>query len=195
MLPIKNSHWNWLIYKAKHPGTGRYYFFVDKCLPFGASISCSHYQRFSNALKSIAEYLTGKKLHIANYLDDFLFVDVEEQACNRQVNIFLELCCQINILVSLEKTEWALYRIVFLGILLDGGNLLLCVPLDKRYKALKIINNFLCRNKATIRQVQELTGYLNFLCRAVFPGRSFMRRMYAKVNSKQGKKLKPYHHI
>ena len=39
-----------------------------------------------------------------------------------------------------------------------------------------------------------MTGFLNFLNRAIVPGRAFMRRMYAKFTGLD-KKLKPHHHI
>ena len=51
VLPLSRASWRWLIMKACNPETFRWQFFVDKCLPFGASISCSHYQRFSDALR------------------------------------------------------------------------------------------------------------------------------------------------
>ena len=44
-----------------------------------------------------------------------------------------------------------------------------------------------------------LTGYLNFLTRAIFPGRAFTRRIYTKYSKVLGKeglfKLKHYHHV
>ena len=49
-----------------------------------------------------------------------------------------------------------------------------------------------------MKQVQSLTGFLNFLNRAIMPGRAFTRRMYAKLSTKNGKSgeiLKPHHHI
>ena len=52
-LGIKKNHWKYLVMKAISPLDGKTYYFVDKCLPFGASISCSHFQRFSNAVKHI----------------------------------------------------------------------------------------------------------------------------------------------
>ena len=43
-LPIKPEDWKWLILFAYHPISGKKFYFVDKCLPFGASISCVHFQ-------------------------------------------------------------------------------------------------------------------------------------------------------
>ena len=55
------------------------------------------------------------------------------------------------------------------------------------------------RKKAMIKQVQVLTGYLNFLTRAIFLGRTFTRRMYTKCaqmeEGKNQKKLRPHHHV
>ena len=52
----------WLIMKAKNPKDGFWYYFVDKCLPFGSSISCTHFQRFSNSIAFILKRYTGKSL-------------------------------------------------------------------------------------------------------------------------------------
>ena len=49
-LGIQKNQWNLLILAAKSPADQQWYFFVDKCLPFGASISCAHFQRVSDAI-------------------------------------------------------------------------------------------------------------------------------------------------
>ena len=36
---------------------------------------------------------------------------------------------------------------------------------------------FLHRKKATLREVQSLTGLLNFACSVIVPGRAFLRRL------------------
>ena len=59
---------------AQNPKTGEWEYFIDKCLPFEASISCAHFQQVSNALIHVAEVRTATV--ITNYLDDFLFVAI-----------------------------------------------------------------------------------------------------------------------
>ena len=201
ILPLAPSSWPWLVMMAKHPISGQVQFFVDKCLPFGASISCSHFQEVSDALKHIIEHLTGRHFTVTNYLDDFLFVSATRNHCNYMVRRFLDLCSQIRFPVSLEKTEWASTKIVFLGILLDGESRSLAIPLDKLVRARHMVDNMLTKNKATVHELQVLCGYLNFLNKAIYPGRAFTRRMYAKYSHivKPGKKgydkLKKYHHV
>ena len=93
---------------------------------------------------------------------------------------------------SLQTVKW-----FFLGILLDGVSHRLCVPIDKKYKALNLVRWMLSRKKVTIKQVQSLTGLLNFLNRALVPGRAFTRRMYSKLSlsDRSGNPLKQYHHV
>ena len=57
-----------LVMAAESPFDGKKYYFFDKALPFGSSISCSHFQRFSCAIAHITSVI-NRKLPI-NYLDD-----------------------------------------------------------------------------------------------------------------------------
>ena len=114
--------------------------------------------------------------------------------CNKLVSQFLELCNKIGVPVALEKTEWATKIIVFLGLLLDGSKFVVAIPEDKRIKALNWIQSMISRHKSTVKELEKLTGLLNFLNRAVFPGCAFTRRMYAKF-TRQTKDLKSHHHV
>ena len=176
---------------------------MDKCLPFGASISCSHYQRFSNSLKHLLKFRLNKISEIGsqqnrdltNYLDDFLFLAITKWLCNLMIDEFLKLCGDINLPVAEEKTERASTLIVFLGILIDGARLLLSLPLEKQQRALRLLNDLTGKRKVRVKQLQTLTGYLNFLTRAIFPGRTFTRRIYAKYAKCNSKQLKPHYHV
>ena len=46
--------------------------------------------------------------------------------------------------------------------------------------------------KTTICELQQLSGFLNFLCRAVVPGHAFTRGLYHYIKNS---KFKPHHHI
>ena len=179
VLPLNIKCLCWLVFKAVDPSDGKVKYFVDKCLPFGASISCALYQRFSNALRFIIQHKTGEKA-ITNYLDDFLFIAMLRSICNELVIKFMQICRDLGVPVADEKMEYATTMIVFLGILLNGRQLTLSIPIEKQEKALKLLNEMMDRKKATIKQIQVLTGYLKFLTRAIEPGRAFTRRMYAK---------------
>ena len=164
-------------------------FFVDKCLPFGSSISCSHFQRFSNALKHITEFQIGHKDSITNYLDDFLFVAPDKATCNAMVSSFIDICNQLGVPVAHEKTEFATTKI-----LLNGVSFTLALPDDKLSKAVAWIQEILSKKKTTLKNLEQLVGLLNFFNRAIVPGRAFTRRIYSKFSSLQVK-LKSYHHL
>ena len=194
-LNIRSRRWTWM--GAEDPKSGKKWYFQDNCLPFGSSASCSIFQDFSDSIKHIVNYLYGGSAggeHITNYLDDFLFIERSEKVCNELVDLFLRICVDINIPVAHEKTVRATTRIVFLGILLDGRSKVLCIPEEKKIRALNMLLGVIDRKKATVRELQQLSGYLNFLTKAIFAGRVFTRRMYAKFNDKAGK-LKQHHHV
>ena len=199
-LGMAKQFWPYLIMKAKNPDDGLWYYFVDKCLPFGASISCAHFQAFSNSIAHIVRYYT--KRECINYLDDYLFAALIKAICDGQVKTFLDICKQINFPVSLEKTFWGTTRLTFLGLLIDTVLQCVCVPVEKIEKAKELISQIRYRRTVTIHQLQKLCGFLNFVCRAVPPGRAFTRRLYAYTGLSNGqaaqsniKKLLPHHHV
>ena len=204
ILPLKIAQIRWLCMKCEDPKSKKVMYFIDKNLPFGSSVSCSQFQKFSDSLKHLSDYINGR-FAVKNYLDDFLFISDRKEQCDQMVRNFLDLCDFVGCPVALEKTEWSTQQIVFLGILLDGQRKCLALPVEKVNKVRNLINQTLHKKgrKVTIKELQSLVGFLNFLNKAIVPGRAFTRRMYAKIPAiaydakKQefNKKLKPYHHI
>ena len=94
--------------KARNPVDGKWYYFVDKCLMFGAAISCAHFQRVSNAIAHLVRWRTTQQLGVdkplINYLDDFLFIALLKALCDGQMQIFMDICKEINFPIALEKT-------------------------------------------------------------------------------------------
>ena len=70
-VPMSKRDWKFLIMKARNPIDKKWYYFIDKCMPFGSSISCAHFQEISDALAHIQKIKSGGKIPI-NYLGDFL---------------------------------------------------------------------------------------------------------------------------
>ena len=140
---------------------------------FGAAISCSHFQKFSDAVAHLVAYRTGRSL--VNYLDDFLFAALMAYLCNLQLKVFMQVCCEICFPVSLEKTYWASTRLVFLRLLIDTIKQLVMLACEKIAKGRELIINILEKTskKVTVHQIQKLTGFLNFLGRGIIPGRAF----------------------
>ena len=200
VLPIRIDQCCWLILMAVNPMTNKKQYFVDKCLPFGASISCAQFQKFSDALQYLAEYKIQVSFCITNYLDDFLFVAWMKVECDRRMSKFLRLCRKIGRPIVSDKTEWGTSIIIFLGCLLDGEEFCIAIPQEKKDQAINQLQTMINKKKVLVRELQSLIGLLNFLCRAIVPGRVFTRRMYAKIPGyiyelQQKRKLKHYHHV
>ena len=191
VLGIRIKDFKYLVMMAKSPIDGKVYFFIDKCFPFGASISCAHFQAVSDAIAHIVQFKTVKIL--INYLDDFLFIAFLQDECNRQLIVFLDVCSTINFPVAMEKTFWASTKLTFLGMLLDAERGIVCLPLEKIQRATETIQTILNKGskKITLLELQKICGLLNFFCRCIVPGRAFTRRLYLHTAGV----LKPHHHI
>ena len=193
-IPMEKQAWKFLILKAQHPVNKKWYYFVDKCMPFGSSISCKHFQDFSDAVAFLVKFRTHKDT--VNYLDDYMFAALLKIWCDWQLQQFLDVCSEINFPVSLEKTVWGTRWMTFLGLLLDTVKQVICIPKEKVDRAINLIGAILNKyhaggRKATVIELQKLTGFLNFLCKCIVPGRAFLTRLYACIASN----LKPHHHI
>ena len=144
---------------AMHPITRQVFYFVDKCLPFGASISCAIFQAVSDAIAYLVSHRTKKP--DVNYLDDYLFAAALKRICDEQIQMFLQVCKEIRFPVAMEKTFWGTNCLTFLGMLLDTKRQLICIPLDKLLKAINWVEYFLNKNKkkATVLNSKSYVEY------------------------------------
>ena len=157
-------------------------------------ISCKIFQSFSNVVAHIVRVKSGRDL--LNYLDDYFFAAFMKAVCNKQVKLFLQICKTINFPVAMEKTFWGTTRLVFLGLLIDTVLQIVAIPKEKIEKALTLIGGILEKKskKVTVKNLQKVCGFLNFIGRSMVPGRAFTRRLYAFTRSQKGD-LKPHHHV
>ena len=153
---------------------GLYYY--DRCMPMGCSSSCRTFEMFSTAL----EWTAQKKLHIPyilHLLDDFLIVSPSQASCQHQLDNFLMFYRYLGIPMAPEKTVGPSTTLAFAGIELDTVLMEARLPQEKLDKCRELLSAFLRRRKVTLREIQSLTGLLNFACTVVVPGRAFLRRL------------------
>ena len=65
------------------------------------------------------------------------------------------------------------------------------IPADKIERAKYLISEIVGSRKTTVHKMQKLCGFLNFIGKAVVPGRAFTRRLYSYFSSS----MKPHFHI
>lgn len=167
----------------------RYYF--DKCLPFGCSISCSIWEKFATFLE-FAVHRTSSVGEVEHYLDDYFFGGkAGSNHCCSIMQSFFNICRNLAVPVAESKTEGPTTVIVFLGFELDSVLMQVRVPLDKIKALVGQILEILEHGRVTLKVMQSLIGSLNFMCRAIVPGRPFCRRL---INATCGL-TKPHHHL
>ena len=153
---------------------GKYYY--DKAMPMGCASSCRTFEMFSTAL----EWVAKKHLpipHLIHILDDYLMAAPSFQQCCIDLQNFLSLCQYLGVPIAPEKTVGPQNILSFAGIELDTLSMEARLPADKIEKCKLLISSFLRRKKVTLREIQSLTGVLNFACSVVVPGRAFLRRL------------------
>ena len=152
-------------------------FYYDKCLPMGCSVSCQTFELFANAL----QWILMSKLHVqfmSHILDDFIFFGPpDSRQSHAGLQAFLSLAHSLNIPLRHDKTVFPTTIISLHGIEVDTASMQMRLPLDKLHDARNKIDNMYRRKKVTLREVQSLIGTLNFACKVVVPGRTFLRRI------------------
>lgn len=170
IIPLRPQDYNLLGICWK----GLYYY--DRSMPMGCSSSCKTFETLTTAIEWIAQ----NKLHIEHILhllDDFLIVSPSADVCKGQLELFLMLCSYLGIPMAPEKTLGPSTTLAFAGIELDSVQMEARLPQGKLDKCQQLISAFLRRRKVSLREIQSLTGLLNFACTVVVPGRAFLRRL------------------
>ena len=182
IVPIHPSDQHLLGFKWQ----GKYYF--DRCLPMGCSASCNIFEKLSTALQWAAQ----QRMHdveMLHVLDDFLFISSKKERCLEALHSFLALCEVVGVPIAKEKTEGPHQVLTFLGIELDSIKMEARLPVDKLDKGRSLIAEFKGRSKVSLKEIQSLTGFLNFTTSVILPGKPFLRRL---INLSKGLKKSFY---
>lgn len=172
LIPISKADFQLVGFKFK----GLYYF--DKALPFGCSISCATFETFSRFLEwAVRSSCSVGELE--HYLDDFLFGGKKGTSdCHGIMNSFFSRCKDFGVPIADEKTEGPCTILVFLGLVLDSILMQVRIPLEKIKQVVAQIHAVLDhKSSVALKELQSLIGSLNFMCRAIVPGRPFCRRL------------------
>ena len=169
---------------------GKYY--VDKCLPFGLSVSCALFEKFSSFLEWHIKDTT-KSDELIHYLDDFCGCNSQHLKAKSILEQTLNAFDTFGVPVADDKVEGPSTRIKFLGLEVDTEKMLVQLPMDKLNDLKACIDEVLSykSKKITLKKLQSLIGKLNFACRAIVPGRAFCRRL---IDATIGA-TRPFHRI
>ena len=172
LFPIHPSDFELLGYKIDN------LYFVDKCLPFGCSISCALFEKFATFLEWELKK-RSKSDNVVHYLDDFLVAgEKETDDCVKLMDCYKNLCDELGVPLAIEKTIGPTSCITYLGLEIDTNDMLVRIPSEKIEKLRSALISLINKNKTTLKELQSLTGLMNFCTRAIPSSRAFSRRFY-----------------
>ena len=98
--------------------------------------------------------------------------------CQTTVDIFESTCQDLGVPIAHEKSVGPTTELVFLGFVLNTNDMSVRIPSHKVSELQTLIQQFLGKKKVSLREMQKLTGKLNFFGQAVRSSRAFIRRFY-----------------
>ena len=150
--------------------------YIDAILPFGLRSAPKMFMAIADALEWILRH-HGTRL-VWHYIDDFIFCGPPASTeCARALDSALTACSELGMPVSAHKVEGPATDITVLGIRVNSITQMLSLPDDKLERLQHLLTAWGDKTHCTRRELQSLVGILNYACKVVWPGRSFIRRM------------------
>lgn len=151
---------------------GKYYFYTR--LVFGSRSSPKIFDTLSVAICWIATHVYGIN-HILHLLDDFLVVTgIDSCEALRTMALIYKIFHDIGVPLARHKTVGPVQSLEYLGITLDSTSMEARLPDAKVERIGNVLRSFITRPSCTKRELLSLLGHLNFACRVIYPGRSFI---------------------
>jgi hypothetical protein len=144
--------------------------YVDCVLPMGSTSSPARWELVASAVVWIAKHFGGKWITV--YVDDFLFVDESEEACNGSLDVFLDICRRCGVRISLNKTFRATQQLEILGILFDTTAFTLSLTPAKISKTLLKLQHGLSQPYSA-SQMESIAGSLLWISGVILQGKAF----------------------
>ena len=152
--------------------------YFDKRLPMGASISCSTFEELSRSIQWALKNGIASSCDWSHILDDFIAIAQNLGICQGSLEALLQFCCQLGIPINHDKTVWPDTKVEVHGIEVDTVLMIARLPDKKLTKARDLIRKLSFVKRTQLKKLQEALGFLNFACKVVRPGRTFLRRLY-----------------
>ena len=152
-------------------------YYVDRMLPFGVRSAPKLFSAVADGLQLIM--VQKGMTHLLHYLDDFILVADSVEHAITQKSTLISTFHRLGVPLELSKLEGPSTCLTFLGVEVDTEAFLLCLPEDKFTKLKQELSHCTLRKTITKRELQSLTGLLQFATKVICPGRSFIRQLYA----------------
>ena len=149
--------------------------FLDRALPFGLRSAPIIFNAVADGL-AWAMICSGI-VHLAHYLDDFIFWAQDATSCRQILESAVSLAGRLGLPVEPTKVEGPSSTLIFLGIEIDSVARELRLPKSKLLRLKDIIFNWSKRRAATRHHLEVIIGLLNDAAKVVPAGRPFIRNL------------------
>lgn len=156
-------------------------YFYDTRLPFGAKSSPLIFHRLTQSVRRMMSRRGYDDIIV--YLDDFLVIGATEADCRLAYDTLRKLLQDLGFTLSERKLIPPTQRLTFLGVELDTISCSMRLPDEKVEELRQVVCEFQSKRRASKKQLQRLAGKLNFACRVVHGGRTFLRRILDTMNN------------
>ena len=163
-------------------------YMIDTRLPFGARLSPSHFHRLSQAVQYIIQ---KRHIKVVTYLDDIFITAPTKEQCTEHLNTVITLLRQLGFSIAWKKIAGPSQKIIFLGIGIDSLAMKRYLPREKVIAYTILLQEYLQRTRASLRQLQRLAGILSFSSQVVSSGRPYQQHVLNLLRSVR----RPHHKV
>ena len=146
------------------------YIYFDVTLSMGSRSSCMYCQWTTDVITYI---YNNKGFQDVNYLDDLGGAE-EPHRSRIAFETLGQVISDMGIRESLKKAVPPAPDATFLGILFDTERMMMRITPDRLIEIKSLLNDWLNKSFATLKELQQLLGKLNFVCSTVRAGRIFV---------------------
>ena len=184
LIPIHPNDWSLLgIYWQSQ-------YYVDMYLPFGVRSGPFLFNLLSDGLEWILKHNYGLQ-YVIHILDDFFIAERTKLSCLSSFSTLLRVFMSLKAPVVASKTIGPSQVVEFMGIVLDSVRMEARLPQDKLTRINELLTPFKQRHSVRLVELQSLIGTLQFACKVVVPGRTFLQRA---INLTRGVPSR-FHHV
>lgn len=157
--------------------------YMERALSFGGRSSPKLFNIFAELLHWLLHRLLSNTNQSApsHYLDDFFGASTAGSDPYMPIWYFQLLCSALGFTVSPEKVFWGTTKLTILGIEIDTITQRASISAEKKEKLLKLCRGVVSKKKATLLEMQQVAGHLQFVVQIAPHGKAFMRRLYDGV--------------
>ncbi|SNX81800.1 uncharacterized protein MEPE_00505 [Melanopsichium pennsylvanicum] len=167
---------------------GHYY--QECALAFGGRSSPFLFNLFAEFLHWLASFAlrsvsTSSTSHsdVAHYLDDFFGASDASANPAVPIHVLSLAAAALGFRISHKKTFWDTTKLEILGIELDSVAQTASITQERRQRILQLCSRIVDRGRASLLELQQVAGHLQFVTRVAPHGRAFLRRLYDAVKA------------